>query len=237
MIVYPVDWDKDYSLYDASECVYDFNPEEFSEILGNVLGDNKITNLAYSGGVDSTIMLCLMSKIFSEIFTYTVSFDCNHPDIQFARQGSKLYQSEHTEFIVNPTHKDSDKFDGDNAVRQIFECLKGSVDSIVCCDGIDELMCGYFKHQDTPKESYYYFLSRLLPDHLIPLNFNSGDIKVYLPFLDYRIINICRNIPLKDKVDRVNRKKTIKKVADFLQIPECFYERRKYGFCDAFKIK
>lgn len=237
MIVYPVGWEKDYSIFKGLEYVNGFHPEEFLETLGEILSNIKVIHLAYSGGIDSTIMLCLMSKIFSEVFTYTISSSYDHPDIQYAKQGSELYQSKHTEFIVEPTDEDTDKFDGDNVVRQLFECLRGSVDSIICCDGIDELMCGYYKHQDVLEKTYCYFLSRLLPDHLVPLNFNSRDVKIYLPFIDYRIIDVCKSISLQDKVDRLNRKKIIKRIADHLQIPEYFYTRHKYGFCDAFRVK
>lgn len=237
MIVYPVDWEKDYTVFERPEYICGFRPELFLEDLEKILRNIKVIHLAYSGGIDSTIMLYLMSKIFPEVFTYTISFRHDHPDIQFARQGAELCQSKHREFIVEPTYEDSDRFEGDNAVRQLFKCLEGSVDSIICCDGIDELMCGYYKHQNVPEKTYRYFLSRLLSDHLIPLNLNSGDIEVYLPFLDCGIIDFCKNISLQDKVDELNRKKPIKIVSDYLQIPEYFYMRRKYGFCDAFRIK
>ena len=120
MIVYPAGWEKDYSVFKGSEYVNSFHPEEFLKPLEEILSDIKIPHLAYRGGIDSTIILCLMSKIFPEVFTYTISYSYDHPDIQFARQGAELYRSKHTEFIVEPTNEDTDEFDGDNAVRQLF---------------------------------------------------------------------------------------------------------------------
>ena len=98
-------------------------------------------------------------------------------------------------------------------------------------------MCGYYDHQSDTREKYVYYLSRLLPDHLDVLNKNSGNIKVFLPYLNEELISIYRQIPLSDKVDAECRKKIMVKISHFLEIPEEVINRNKYGFVDAFREK
>ncbi len=230
MIVYPKNWQRDYE----ELCLTSSDVDNLIATLYNVLKNINIKHLAYSGGVDSTIVLHILSDIFKDVSTYTISCREDHPDILFARKGSGIYKSNHHEFIVGPTYNESDEFVGDNAVRQLFELITEFTEEIICCDGIDEFMCGYHKHKDLLEDTYKYFFNRLYPDHLIPLNKNSVGVKVYLPYLDKEIINIYRNIPLYKKVDNENRKKIVVKIAKCLGISKKFFDRHKYGFCDAF---
>jgi len=237
MIVYPDNWKQDYE--ELSN--FYFDPREIINELYWILKRIKVLSIAYSGGIDSTIMLHILSaarreSLFmgEEIHTYTIASREDHPDAEFARKGSKFYNTIHHEFIVKPTRKESDKFEGDNAVRQLFELLPEFTDKIICCDGIDEFMCGYYKHQDGEVSVYKHYLNRLTPNHLIPLNNASGDVKVYLPFLDNRLTDIYRKIPLASKVDSKRRKKIMIEIAKHFNIPNEFIDRRKYGFCDAF---
>jgi len=236
MIKYPKMWKKKYvELADGvTESVVEVDASLIRDALSEIVCSINVKHLAYSGGIDSTILLCIMKRVFNKVFTYTISSREDHKDIQFARLGSSLYKSKHTEFIVSPNKKDTDKFIGDNAVRQLFENLSGITDSVVCGDGIDEFMCGYHKHKDGTFETYRYFLEDLLPGHLIPLDNNSGNINVFLPYLDTSMISLYRSIPLSEKVDKLNRKKVMVALARLLNVPEEIIGRHKYGFIEAF---
>ena len=149
MIIYPENWRRDYERLSSSFTLYKYNPyEEIKSDLHLILEEINVPHLAYSGGIDSTIMLHMMSMNYEEIHTFTISSRENHPDIQFARKGSEIYNTIHHEFIVEPTHKETDKLEGDNAVRQLFELIPEFTNEIICCDGIDEFLCGYYNHQD-----------------------------------------------------------------------------------------
>lgn len=232
MIVYPKNWRVDYEKFALSERHVDVDIPNIIDVLYDVLEKINVNCLAYSGGIDSTIILCLLTKIFDNVFTYTISSREDHLDMQFAKYGSIIYNSTHREFIVEPTHEETDKFTGDNAVRQLFELVE--TNDIICCDGIDEFMCGYYAHQDLKHETYEYFLSRLLPDHLMLLDNNSKDIKVFLPYLDKDLVNIFKHISLTEKVSPTIRKRIVCSMARHLEIPEKIITRNKYGFCDAF---
>lgn len=235
MIVFPKEWKKDYTdyIHQPSLKIY---ADYLLELMRIVVEEIKVTHLAYSGGIDSTIMLCLLTKFFGrgKIHTYTTSSREDHPDVLFARKGSELFGSIHHEFIVTPEEMGPNDFQGDNAVRQLFSNVKEYTDKIICCDGIDEFMCGYYDHLGASEEAYRYYISKLTSDHLIPLHKGSGDVKVYLPYLDPYLVESMSDISLQYKVDNNNRKKIITLMAKTIDIPDEFINRNKYGFVDAF---
>ena len=232
MIVYPKNWRVKYEDSLPSNPTSDVNLKNIVDHLTEVLVEININHLMYSGGVDSTIMLCLMSKLFDDVSTYTISVREDHPDVIFSRIGSSVYGSNHHEFIVTPTPNSPQ---GDDAVQQLFVKSSSFTDSTICCDGVDEFMCGYYKHMEHHDfKTYKWFLSRLLPDHLEPLNENSKSIEVYLPYLDEDLVSIFSNIPLNKKVDSKNRKIVTCDIARYLGIRGDIIYRNKYGFCDAF---
>jgi len=234
MIVYPKNWKKNYDEYGDFNNI---NIPKLVDTLISVVKSFKITHLAYSGGIDSTIILRILSYLYRDVYTYTISSRLDHPDIKFARLGANYCNSHHNEFIVKPTQEHSDRYLGDNVVRQFFECVKVHTSDIICCDGIDEFMCGYYEHKNMSMTTYMFYLNRLYNDHLVPLNNNSKEVKVYLPYLDDDLIEIYRNIPLHLKVSMHVRKKIMVQMAEYLNIPEKFISRNKYGFCDAFRDK
>ncbi len=238
MIVHPTNWKKNYEELSIPKNSIDVNIPSILDTIYNILENININHLAYSGGIDSTLMLLLLSESRKRINTYTISSRESHPDIQFARFGSSFFNSKHKEFIVEETFKSTDIFKGDNVVRQFFESVSKYTDKIICCDGIDEFMCGYYDHIPRSQERYSYYLSRLLPDHLIPLDKNSGKVKVYLPYLDDRLINITKNITLDKKVEDDVRKKIMVDMCyyynQYNSFPEEIINRNKYGFCDGF---
>lgn len=228
MIVYPKNWNKKYNAEKRLDIIY--------KVLCDILKEINVGHLAYSGGIDSTMLLCLLTKIFGEnkIHTYTISSRKNHPDIKFAQIGSDFYKSTHHEFIVQPEESLKNDNIGDNSVRQFFNQVSEHTNNIICGDGIDEYMCGYYDHMKDPKKYYNYYLSRLLSDHLIPLDKNSKRINVYLPYLNEHLVDIMNFIDMKHKVDEVYRKKYMIRLAMKLKIPEEIVFRNKYGFCDSF---
>ncbi len=233
MIRYPFNWNRDYGkLYSNPGVDVSVLIDKLVDVLYSI---DDVPHLAYSGGIDSTIMLHAMSiALNNSIHTYTISSREDHPDIQFARIGSDYCGSKHHEFIVEPDDEDTDMFKGDNAVRQFFEEVSNYTDRIICCDGIDEFMCGYYDHMSGLDTTYKHYLDRLFPDHLEPLNRNSGDVKVHLPYLDKAMIDIYRTIPLSSKVTVDDRKLIVKEMASQLNVPHVIINRNKYGFCDAF---
>lgn len=233
MIAYPHNWDAV------------GNPivlEDIENTIIKILYDINCNNLAFSGGIDSCLLLYYMTKIFDDVNVFTIGLDANHPDIVYAKKMvNKFNNVKHYVFI--PTKKEiedctyNEDFEGDSAVRLLYKNAYKYVDRIVAGDGIDEFVCGYYDHQKNPiEDTYFKYMYKLQEEQLIPLNRNSGDIKVCLPYIDKKLIYLLSQIPLKNKVDFNCRKKIMVKLAEN-KIPIEIIDRWKYGFCHAFVIK
>jgi len=226
MIVYPENWRQDYYKYADVSSVGDAPVGAFVELLEDVLDSIEVDTLAYSGGIDSTVMLDILSH-FYQAHTFTIASRNEHPDALFAKIGSLIYQTKHQTMITGINANG-------NVYETFFDMLPVDVTKIICCDGIDEFMCGYYDHQTEPEEKYAYYLGRLTPDHLEALNSESKGVEIYLPYLNAEMIDFCTSIPLSAKVDDKHRKIYIRRVAGFLGIDDTIIDRNKYGFCDAF---
>ena len=217
--------------------------EEIEDYIFEVINNLNCTKLALSGGIDSSYMLWCMLKIFGKrnVKCYTISLNHDHPDYIYSKQIVKdlgvinwsCYFPSNNE--VEELLKDKN---GDSIVEKFFVWLnKEKAEEIICCDGIDEFMGGYYDHLHNPThETYYDFMTRLQKEQLEPLHKNSADIKVFLPYMNKKLIELYDRIPMSDRFDNNNRKKIMIELAKG-KIPEEIINRRKYGFVDAMRIK
>jgi asparagine synthetase B (glutamine-hydrolysing) len=234
MIIYPFDW---YTIGAVP------NIKEIENRLISTLKNLNCKNLALSGGIDSSYMLWCMTQVFGKenIKCYTIALSHEHPDYIHSRQIVKdlgvinwsCYFPSNNE--VEELLKDKN---GDSIVEKFFVWLsKEKVEEIICCDGIDEFMGGYYAHLHNPThETYYDFMNRLQEEQLKPLNKNSANIKVFLPYLEENLIKLYNSFTMKDRFDYNDRKKVIKLLSKG-KISDNIINRRKYGFIDAMVIK
>lgn len=197
-------------------------------------------NLALSGGVDSSYMCYIMKQVFGQrVNCYTIALNEIHPDyIYSAKIVSSLrvnWRYYLTEVVL--ADKEGD-YPGDSIVRTFFEWIyKEKISEIVCGDGIDEFMGGYYAHSNHPvHEVYYEYMLKLQREQLIPLDYNSRDVEVYLPYIAPDLLALYNSIPMADRFDYLERKKIMIKLAEG-KIPDEIIYRRKYGFVDAMIIK
>jgi asparagine synthetase B (glutamine-hydrolysing) len=233
MIVYPAFWQEIGKVPDI---------QEMEDVLIWVLKIIDCKNLALSGGIDSAYMLWCMTQAFrpKQISCYTIALSEEHPDYIFSKQMTEYLGIENHKIMIPllPLKKEDGDNPGDWIVREFFQWVETrGVNSIICCDGIDEFMGGYYSHLHNPThETYYDFMTRLQKEQLEPLNKNSGNVNVYLPYMDRDLISLYNRFPMSDRFDTTDRKKLIKKLATG-KIPEEVINRRKYGFVDAMTIK
>lgn len=202
-----------------------------------ILAEINCNSLALSGGVDSSLLLYYLLRVKNPVNVFTIGRSHDHPDVVYSELAvnhlSKDGDITHRTLIPQPEMNRG----GSEAVKRFYGWVSKYTDGIIAGDGIDEFTCGYYPHQKNPVESeYYYHLNRLLPDHLIPLDKNSGNVNVFLPYLDQRLITLFSQIPICDKVDTKQRKKIIVALAKD-KLPQIILDRWKYGFCDALNIK
>lgn len=229
MIVYPKNWRK---------IGVEIAAGEVEQRIKDVLRDIDCNCLSFSGGVDSSLLLYYMSRIFHSVRIFTMGISEAHPDVKFAKSVVAHYKRKFLwvtfdHYIYYPQNEEIK-----DAIYELFyRFVSKYTEKIITGDTIDEYMCGYYAHMTDPTEEVYHdHIRRLQKDHLIPLDKSSAGVGVCLPYADERIIAMLSQIPLKDKVDSYNRKKIIVEMAKG-RVPKDVIHRRKYGFCDALKIK
>lgn len=187
-------------------------------------------NLSFSGGVDSSLLLYYLLEVKGRARCFTTANDYNHPDIHYSANAIGWFEKKYSTHIdrvvlIRP------KLEGDDLVKAFYSAIKFSfgVKAIIAGDCIDELSCGYYDHQDLREETYQDYLERLQAEHLEPLDSNSGDVRVYLPYADSRVSSLLYRVPSWRKVSETCRKIVMMELADG-KVPTDSIERKKYGF-------
>jgi len=112
-----------------------------------------------SGGVDSTIVVGVMSKLMSEpVKTFSIGFegDPNYDETSYARMVADKFKTDHTEFRVSPSaidlveklvwHHDGPFGDSSAVPTYIVSKLtREKVTVVLTGDGGDELFAGYLR--------------------------------------------------------------------------------------------
>lgn len=217
--------------------------ERIEEVILQVLVEINCNCISLSGGLDSSLMLYYMAQVYDEVYAYTIGCSEEHPDVKYAKLVVSQFDNVFHEIYIpsslelEKSRKSYWEFNGDQGVVLFYSYVQKQTDAVIACDGIDEFMCGYYIHKESPCEkTYYNYLRKLKDCHLLPLHRNSRDVKVYLPYLDSRLLALYSQIPISDKVDRIRRKKILVEMAKG-KIPVEIIRRRKYGFCDALDLK
>ncbi len=112
-----------------------------------------------SGGIDSSLVLALLRKIYPRlpISTYSLAKSKDYPDIIFARKVADLFETEHNEIILSDAEfskflseynkvKQYD-FKGDVNVYILCSLARAFSNIIVTGDGGDECFGGYWLHK------------------------------------------------------------------------------------------
>lgn len=215
--------------------------EDIERTLLEVILSMNCTNLSLSGGIDSSLMLYYMTRFINRdhIKCYTMASSTEHPDYIFANMVAKHFGVDCFSYIPDnaPVRLEGD-LPGDEIVRAFYEHLSNiGVTDIIACDGIDEFTGGYYVHMTDPtEETYYKYLEKLRDDQLIPLDKNSGKVRVLLPYISPAVVNRLSRIPLSRKCDKTHRKIIMFELAKG-NLPKEVLTRRKYGFVDAMTIK
>lgn len=115
-----------------------------------------------SGGVDSSLIVALMSELRggTGVKTFSAGFgDPRHDELPYARQVSQLLRTEHHEVVVGAEdfralwskltwHRDAPISEpADVAVFRLAELARRSVTVVLSGEGSDELFAGYPKHR------------------------------------------------------------------------------------------
>ncbi len=223
MIVYPENW---------SEVGLPVGIGQIEATMEKVVAGIDCNNLSFSGGIDSSLLLYWMLKQGRKVKTYTVACNAGHPDADYALRVIKDLQDEFNTHIEADIVCYETGIHSDEAVVSFYLNLeRKGVTDIITGDGIDELMCGYYPHQESPtEETYYSYLRKMQDEQLGPLHQNSGGVRVYIPYMDKRIVDLLVRVPVSEKVNKEGRKLLMQRIAE-KKLPQYVIDRRKFGFC------
>ena len=212
----------------------------------------KKIGIAFSGGVDSTLISKICSDMNYDIILLTIGFPDSH-DILFAK--------EINEFLKYPHHTleiDSDTFSTvsskikqtiktDNlswnenciAFHYVSKLAKSlELDTVVTANGIDELFCGYNAYREAfagGNSQIKEVMNSKLDNELkmmkaVNLVASEFGVKILQPLLSSKFIEYAKTIPISEKIhdsEDLYRKHIIRKLASEINVPELSCTKRK----------
>ena len=229
--------------------------KELLDKIQNSIKENiveKKIGIAFSGGVDST----LISKICSDLGYYvtllTIGFPESH-DILFAKEVNQQLKLVHhvleidaltfqdVSIKINQTIKTDNLSWNENCIAfyYVSKLAKSlGINIVVTANGIDELFCGY----DTYRTAMGGGESKILEvmnsklDNEIKMMkavnqvASEFDVKIIQPLLSSDFVQFAKTIPISEKIhdsEDLLRKHIIRKLARDVGVPEISYSKRK----------
>ncbi len=159
-------------------------------------------HLAYSGGVDSTIVLTTLLDQGFPVTAHTIANGETHPDMTHASEFASELTNRgkdllHRRYIIKESPKNIEKASqilraefggGRNKSENYYELLdviKSETSNLVCGDCIDELLGGYYPHRDPSNLPVYDKTKTLEQNREIALKyFMNGLIPNHLRISD-----------------------------------------------------
>ena len=224
---------------------------ELKNAIKETVLEKKI-GIAFSGGVDSTLLAKLCSDLDYEVTLLTIGFENSH-DILFSKKINEIMKLPHKIFEIKQdsfnevSSKIKNKIKTDNLswnenciafyyVSQLAE--KNNISTVVTANGIDELFCGYNAYRDAIKEgkqAVVDLMNSKLENELkmmdaVNLVSSEFGVTLFQPFLSERFINFAKNIPIENKItnsEDLIRKHIVRKAALEVGVPEISANQRK----------
>ena len=219
-------------------------------VLDTVSG--KKIGVAFSGGVDSTLVAKLCADMNYDVTLLTIGFPESH-DILFAKEVNEQLNYPHhvleidSETFSQLSTKIHEIINTENLswnenciafyyVSKLAHSL--DIDTVVTANGIDELFCGYNAYREifTEGESKIMQVMDSKIDNELKMmkavNMIASEFRVRIlqPLLSEKFIEYAKTIPISEKIhdsDDLFRKHIIRKLASEIGVPEISYTKRK----------
>jgi len=224
---------------------------EMQNAVKNTISDNKI-GVAFSGGVDSTLLAKLLRDMDYDINLLTVGFHESH-DINFALEVNQILGYQHNILEIDPiTFKEISsevhniiKTDNlswnENSIAFYYVsklAQEHGLRTVVTANGIDELFCGYNSYREAiniGEEEVINMMNSKLENEtnmMIAVNnvCSKFEVKVVQPLLSPSFIDFAKKIPISEKIhgsDDLMRKHIIRRLALDCNIPEISAQKQK----------
>lgn len=232
----------------------EMNRELFKQIKNSIsetVKEKKI-GIAFSGGVDSTLISKICSDMNYEITLLTIGFPESH-DILFAKEVNEhLSYSHHileidSETFPSVSSKIREKIETENlswnenciAFHYVSKLAKSlELDTVITANGIDELFCGYNAYREAfsgGESQIREVMITKLDNELkmmkaVNLIASEFGVKILQPLLSSKFIDYAKTVPISEKIHDSNdlyRKHIIRKLASEINVPEISCTKRK----------
>ena len=225
--------------------------ENIKNSISETVKERKI-GIAFSGGVDSTLVSKVCSDMNYDITLLTIGFPESH-DILFAKQvneslkyphhileidsdtfpviSSKIHQTINTENLS--WNENCIAF---HYVSKLAKTL--GLDTVITANGIDELFCGYNAYREAfsgGEAKIHEVMTAKLDNELkmmkaVNLIASEFGVKILQPLLSSAFIDYAKTIPISEKIhdsEDLYRKHIIRKLAREVGVPELSCGKRK----------
>ena len=137
---------------------------EIQQAIKNTVKDEKV-GIAFSGGVDSTLMTKILYDLGYDIHLFTIGFHDSH-DINFAKEVNGILKLHHSILEIEPKEfreisvkihnliKTDNLSWNENSIAFYYVAKiahQNGIKTVVTANGIDELFCGYNSYRESIK--------------------------------------------------------------------------------------
>jgi len=225
--------------------------DEMQNAVKETISDKKI-GVAFSGGVDSTLLAKLVKDMGYDVHLLTIGFQDSH-DINFAKEVNQILNFSHSISEIDPekfkevSQKINQTIKSDNlswnensiAFYYVAELAqKNGLKTVVTANGIDELFCGYNSYREAIEKGEDEVV-KMMNDKLknekemmVAINAVTAEFGVTMiqPFLLPDFIEYAKKIPVSEKIhsqDDMQRKHPIRELAMDYGVPEVAAQKQK----------
>ena len=225
--------------------------DEMENAVKETIPDKKI-GVAFSGGVDSTLLAKLVKDMGHDVHLLTIGFQDSH-DINFAKEVNQILNFPHSISEIDPekfkgvSQKINQAIKSDNlswnensiAFHYVAELAqKNNLKTVVTANGIDELFCGYNSYREAIEKGEGE-VTKMMDEKLknegemmIAINQVTAefDVKMVQPFLSSSFVDYSKKIPVSEKIhgpDDMQRKHPIRELAMDYGVPEIAAKKQK----------
>jgi len=225
--------------------------DEMQNAVKSTVTDKKI-GVAFSGGVDSTLLAKLVKDLGYDIHLLTIGFHDSH-DINFAKEVNQILSFPHRVSEIDPekfkdvSQKINHTIKSDNlswnensiAFYYVAELAqKNGLKTVVTANGIDELFCGYNSYREAiekGEDEVVKMMNEKLKNEgemMVAINAVTAefDVTMIQPFLSPSFVDYAKKIPISEKIhgpDDMKRKHAIRELAMDYGIPEVAAQKQK----------
>jgi len=213
---------------------------------------DKSVGIAFSGGVDSTLIAKLLHDNGYDIHLLTIGFHDAH-DINFAKEVNEILKFKHDILEIEPesfqkiSEQVNDVIKTENlswnensiAFYYVSKLAKDlGISTVVTANGIDELFCGYNAYREAigiGVDEVMNVMNKKLDNEkkmMVAVNNVTSifDVKIVQPLLHEDFISYAKTIPISEKIideNDLQRKHAIRKLAASCGVPEISAYKQK----------